>query len=63
MDSNNLATMFGPNLLRPKEMQDMEKMLRDNRHVVATVQLLISQYFKIFKKDEPEEYTKYPMRF
>jgi hypothetical protein len=59
MDSNNLATMFGPNLLRSKEENDMEKMLRDTAAIAAAVQILISQYFKIFRKEEPTEYTQY----
>eukprot|EP01114_Cavostelium_apophysatum_P015731 TRINITY_DN4352_c0_g1_i1.p1 TRINITY_DN4352_c0_g1~~TRINITY_DN4352_c0_g1_i1.p1 ORF type:complete len:732 (+),score=271.18 TRINITY_DN4352_c0_g1_i1:1125-3320(+) len=50
MDASNLATMFGPNLLRSGNEQDMEKLLRDTVHVAVVVQTLILEYSTIFQR-------------
>lgn len=57
MDAANLATMFGPNLLRSED-DSMEKMLRDTPHVASAIQALILQYYDIFKRQPSAEYLQ-----
>src|SRR5690348_1754499 len=51
MDANNLATMFGPNILRRDDLT-MEGILHDTVHVVVVVQTMIVEYTSIFQKQD-----------
>jgi hypothetical protein len=47
MDCSNLATVFGPNLLKPR-VESMERLLMDSANVNAVVSALIQHQSKLF---------------
>src|SRR5699024_7139335 len=49
MDASNLATVFGPNILKPK-IDTMEKLLLDSANVARVVTSLIRHHNKIFSE-------------
>uniref|UniRef100_A0A8C6TX38 Rho GTPase activating protein 22 n=1 Tax=Neogobius melanostomus TaxID=47308 RepID=A0A8C6TX38_9GOBI len=59
MSVQNLATVFGPNVLRPR-MEDPVTMMEGSSQVQHLMTVLISEHFRLYQRDQPEAEAKTP---
>ncbi|XP_071386548.1 rho GTPase-activating protein 22 [Centroberyx affinis] len=59
MSVQNLATVFGPNILRPR-VEDPVTMMEGSSQVQHLMTLLISEHSRLYQREEPETETKTP---
>lgn len=59
MSVQNLATVFGPNVLRPR-MEDPVTMMEGSSQVQHLMTVLISEHSRLYQRDQPETDTKIP---
>ncbi|XP_029925944.1 rho GTPase-activating protein 22 [Myripristis murdjan] len=57
MSVQNLATVFGPNILRPR-VEDPVTMMEGSSHVQHLMTVLISEHARLYQREEPETETK-----
>ncbi|XP_026210439.1 rho GTPase-activating protein 22 isoform X2 [Anabas testudineus] len=57
MSVQNLATVFGPNILRPR-VEDPVSMMEGSSQVQHLMTVLISEHSHLYQQDEPETETK-----
>lgn len=61
MSVQNLATVFGPNVLRPR-MEDPVSMMEGSSQVQHLMTVLISEHSRLYQRDQPETETKIPSK-
>nr|XP_046257725.1 rho GTPase-activating protein 22 isoform X2 [Scatophagus argus] len=59
MTVQNLATVFGPNILRPR-VEDPVTMMEGSSQVQHLMTVLISEHTKLYQQEEPESETNIP---
>ncbi|XP_039994648.1 rho GTPase-activating protein 22 [Xiphias gladius] len=59
MSVQNLATVFGPNILRPR-LEDPVTMMEGSSQVQHLMTVLISEHSRLYQREEPEKETKIP---
>ncbi|XP_036980093.1 rho GTPase-activating protein 22 isoform X4 [Acanthopagrus latus] len=59
MSVQNLATVFGPNILRPR-VEDPVTMMEGSSQVQHLMTVLISEHAGLYQREEPETETKIP---
>ncbi|CAL9687925.1 unnamed protein product [Knipowitschia caucasica] len=59
MSVQNLATVFGPNVLRPR-MEDPVTMMEGSSQVQLLMTVLISEHSRLYQRDQPEADTQTP---
>ncbi|XP_047460040.1 rho GTPase-activating protein 22 isoform X2 [Mugil cephalus] len=59
MSVQNLATVFGPNILRPR-VEDPVTMMEGSSQVQHLMTVLISEHSRLYQHEEPETETKIP---
>uniref|UniRef100_UPI0037E9B3F8 rho GTPase-activating protein 22 isoform X2 n=1 Tax=Semicossyphus pulcher TaxID=241346 RepID=UPI0037E9B3F8 len=59
MSVQNLATVFGPNILRPR-VEDPVTMMEGSSQVQHLMTVLISEHVQLYQREEPETGTKTP---
>ncbi|KAM4607692.1 rho GTPase-activating protein 22 [Polymixia lowei] len=59
MSVQNLATVFGPNILRPR-VEDPVTMMEGSSQVQHLMTVLISEHSRLYQREEPETETKTP---
>ncbi|TKS85569.1 Rho GTPase-activating protein 22 [Collichthys lucidus] len=59
MSVQNLATVFGPNILRPR-VEDRVTMMEGSSQVQHLMTVLISEHAELYQREEPETETKIP---
>ncbi|XP_062319183.1 rho GTPase-activating protein 22 isoform X1 [Osmerus eperlanus] len=59
MSVQNLATVFGPNILRPR-VEDPVTMMEGSSQIQHLMTLLISQHSRLYEREGPEDETKTP---
>ncbi|XP_040905059.1 rho GTPase-activating protein 22 isoform X2 [Toxotes jaculatrix] len=59
MSVQNLATVFGPNILRPR-VEDPVTMMEGSSQVQHLMTVLISEHSRLYQSEEPEAETKIP---
>eukprot|EP00064_Thunnus_orientalis_P000522 superscaffoldBa00000026_g523 len=57
MSVQNLATVFGPNILRPR-VEDPVTMMEGSSQVQHLMTVLISEHSRLYQREEPEAETK-----
>ncbi|KAM6956674.1 rho GTPase-activating protein 22 [Aplochiton taeniatus] len=57
MSVQNLATVFGPNILRPR-VEDPVTMMEGSSHVQHLMTVLISEHSRLYQREEPDIGTK-----
>uniref|UniRef100_A0A4W6C272 Rho GTPase activating protein 22 n=1 Tax=Lates calcarifer TaxID=8187 RepID=A0A4W6C272_LATCA len=57
MSVQNLATVFGPNILRPR-VEDPVTMMEGSSQVQHLMTVLISEHSRLYQREEPETETK-----
>lgn len=61
MSVQNLATVFGPNILRPR-VEDPVTMMEGSSQVQHLMTVLISEHSRLYQREDPETDTKTPPR-
>ncbi|KAM3605988.1 uncharacterized protein V6R79_008664 [Siganus canaliculatus] len=61
MSVQNLATVFGPNILRPR-VEDPMTMMEGSSQVQHLMTVLISEHARLYQREEPETETKIPLQ-
>ncbi|XP_055082998.1 rho GTPase-activating protein 22 isoform X1 [Periophthalmus magnuspinnatus] len=61
MSVQNLATVFGPNVLRPR-MEDPVTMMEGSSQVQHLMTVLISEHSRLYQRDQPEPDAKTPVQ-
>uniref|UniRef100_A0A8C9XLM3 Rho GTPase activating protein 22 n=1 Tax=Sander lucioperca TaxID=283035 RepID=A0A8C9XLM3_SANLU len=59
MSVQNLATVFGPNILRPR-VEDPVTMMEGSSQVQHLMTVLISEHTRLYQREEPETEAKIP---
>ncbi|XP_008289623.1 rho GTPase-activating protein 22 isoform X2 [Stegastes partitus] len=59
MSVQNLATVFGPNILRPR-VEDPVTMMEGSSQVQHLMTVLISEHSRLYQREEPKTETKVP---
>ncbi|KAK1905378.1 Rho GTPase-activating protein 22 [Dissostichus eleginoides] len=59
MSVQNLATVFGPNILRPR-VEDPVTMMEGSSQVQHLMTVLISEYTQLYQREQPETEAKIP---
>ncbi|XP_044069045.1 rho GTPase-activating protein 22 isoform X3 [Siniperca chuatsi] len=59
MSVQNLATVFGPNILRPR-VEDPVTMMEGSSQVQYLMTVLISEHARLYQQEEPETETEIP---
>ncbi|XP_042357586.1 rho GTPase-activating protein 22 isoform X2 [Plectropomus leopardus] len=59
MSVQNLATVFGPNILRPR-VEDPVTMMEGSSQVQHLMTVLISEHARLYQREEPEMEAKFP---
>uniref|UniRef100_A0AAX7VL35 Rho GTPase activating protein 22 n=1 Tax=Astatotilapia calliptera TaxID=8154 RepID=A0AAX7VL35_ASTCA len=61
MSVQNLATVFGPNILRPR-VEDPVTMMEGSTQVQHLMTVLISEHSRLYQREEPETEIKVPIQ-
>ncbi|XP_059179780.1 rho GTPase-activating protein 22 isoform X2 [Centropristis striata] len=61
MSVQNLATVFGPNILRPR-VEDPVTMMEGSSQVQHLMTVLISEHTRLYQREEPETDAKIPLQ-
>ncbi|XP_037637347.1 rho GTPase-activating protein 22 isoform X3 [Sebastes umbrosus] len=61
MSVQNLATVFGPNILRPR-VEDPVTMMEGSSQVQLLMTVLISEHARLYQREEPETEVKTPQQ-
>lgn len=61
MSVQNLATVFGPNILRPR-VEDPVTMMEGSTQVQHLMTVLISEHSRLYQREEPETEIKVPIK-
>ncbi|XP_069573990.1 rho GTPase-activating protein 22 [Brachyistius frenatus] len=61
MSVQNLATVFGPNILRPR-VEDPVTMMEGSSQVQHLMTVLISEHSRLYQREEPEIEIKIPLQ-
>ncbi|XP_063731399.1 rho GTPase-activating protein 22 isoform X1 [Eleginops maclovinus] len=61
MSVQNLATVFGPNILRPR-VEDPVTMMEGSSQVQHLMTVLISEYTQLYQREQPETEAKIPQQ-
>ncbi|XP_037829343.1 rho GTPase-activating protein 22 isoform X1 [Kryptolebias marmoratus] len=60
MSVQNLATVFGPNILRPR-VEDPVTMMEGSSQVQHLMTVLISEHYRLYPNEEPQTINKIPL--